>query len=602
MFGLKFSGLNPSLNLTVDTSIKDSEGLSERVGEFVTHIVNGTPLSDTFGIDSLVLGASSADSIAAFSKIRLDVPLNPIVNPLHDEFVKLKSSSIISLLSPLDLKTGPVKIGAAVDRAALLDAAVSFNNAWPVRLRGLGYIGLSLGLDDTSITSIEIPGLAISQGINQLDLKVRAHFPSSEEIKKKVGVFSQDLMDHFGNTMQSISVSRLVFGPSSQVSFKFLSRGLLKIASSYIFSKEALDYFKKALSPLSQISIQDAIALHGLSLAFSPSKIISAGIKGLTKTNISVAVDLPFVGINTALDSTPAFDIQVSPVIVSGSGPVDLNTQVSVHDSDELATKIDSVVDHLLQKVDQSGKIGFSNLIFGQSSTDSIDAFSQINLAFNIDSLLSPIKNSQFNSSSLLKKIDLTFGGIEAQMKPNRIVDVNLNGKLNNGFSVNLTGLGYYSLNAGLDDVGILSVSGSAPDVYPGQNELNVNANVNFPSKPEIRSKVGHFVNDLIQKGLGSSKDNVTADTLLFGATQESSFKFLSRVRLSLPSSSILKPSLLSNSSGINFNVQKVAIDGTHSQSQSLHVDLDALIKNVGFNVGLDVPYASVQLGLNHNL
>ena len=58
----------------------------------------------------------------------------------------------------MDLKTGPVKIGAAVDRAALLDAAVSLNNAWPVRLRGLGYIGLSLVLDDTSITSIDIPG------------------------------------------------------------------------------------------------------------------------------------------------------------------------------------------------------------------------------------------------------------------------------------------------------------------------------------------------------------------------------------------------------------------------------------------------------------
>ena len=68
--------------------------MSERVGQFITLIINGTPLSDTFGIDSWVL-SMIANSIAAFSKIRLDVP---IVNPLHGEFEKLKSFTITTFL------------------------------------------------------------------------------------------------------------------------------------------------------------------------------------------------------------------------------------------------------------------------------------------------------------------------------------------------------------------------------------------------------------------------------------------------------------------------------------------------------------------------
>lgn len=621
-FSLSAKGSNPILNLDVLSELRDSDDLADEVAKVIDVILNGGSSSQHFGLENLVLGASASDAISAFSQVNIGVPVDVISKPAHDQMMKLFGGSVSELLRSIDLNLGDVKIGAAPDRKFLLDTPITFKSGLLLSLTGLHYIGLSLGLDGTLLTNVELPRFDLKPGSNKFDLSVKAQFPSSGAIQDKVGGLAGDLQHHLGETSQRLQISGLLFGSNPAKPIKFLNRAVINLASSHLFTPETADYFYKMIIPSSSgISLANSVKLDGAAIEFSESeKIIKAGLIGSTKANISVSVALPYVSVSSKLNSVDSFGVTLDNLKLSGTGPFDLHSAVRVHDTDALADNVANLVEDIAAGRTLSSTFGVRQLNFGASSSDFVDTFSKVTLDFNLERLLRPILNSNYTISSVLELLNVSPSGLDVKTAPARSLDVFLQGKLDNGFSLSLKNLGFFGLSAGFDHFNaasfppILSVFGSAANVNPGQNDFSLRTNVFFPSNSENQKRVAVFAQQLYNGGLGTTKENLTATGLLFGASKDASFKFLSKAALSVASSSFLtdgvKVSLL-NLLGVGkggrlfdlFSFSKLNVDGSSDTAHSVNFDLGMAIKNTGsLRSSIHFGHLDADIGLNDKL
>ncbi len=604
-FGLALTGNTPTVKASFLVDINDSDSLASHVSKISEDILNDVISTQKFGVDSIILGASASDTMTGFSKVSANISAETILKPIKEVFKSILSVDLLSLTTAANATIENIKIGAAAGRNIVLESLIIFQSKIPVKISGIGFVGLSLGLDDTSIMSLEVPSeIDLSPGLNKLPIFIKALFPSSETIQEKVGTFSRNIQDHLGSTSEKLFVTGLTVGHDSGSSLQFLSKGLFKIASSYLFNPKTFEFFTNLLLS-SPISFSD-LEVSSITLGFI-EKTINAGLTGSTNSSISIDIDLPFVSLGSSLDKTDAFDIAVSGLKVGGKGPLALQSAVGVKDSEELSDKIKNVFDAAIYGTEIPGSLGIKKLGFGISSSDYIDSFSKIVIDFGLKGVIGPLLSGSFNTSTILDKVGISPRGVEISSLPGKSIKADLTAGLNNGLALNITGLGYIGINLGLDHIDILSVSGSIDNIIQGQNDLKLQTFVNFPSSDVIQNKVGSFADDLQKNGVGHTPQNITAGSLTFGSSKDNSFLFLSKAKLSFRSSSIITSDFIAlitkalglSSSILNdFALTKAHING-ETDPQSLLVDLGLDLKNVSLSVGLDLGYAGLALDLN---
>ena len=611
-FGLYMSGLNPVLNLEVVSEMHDSDDLANEIVQVVDVIFNGETSTQRFYVENISLGSSPNDTISSFSKVEIGVPADVILKPAHDEMLSLFNRPLAELLRSIDFKLNRLELMAIPNRSLILASPLVFKSGLIISLSGLQYIGVSLGLDGIPFTSVEIPSFSLKHGVNSFNLSLNAHFLSSDSIQYKVAEFFDHLQKHLGETDEILTVNGLVFGVNPSNPIKFLSRALIKLASSKIFTRDSINYFSKQILP-SSLSFSDALKLDGLALDFTPEKVVKAGATGSTKSNALISLNFPFVKTDITVDSIDAFDISVSQLHISGNGPLAITSSVTVHDTDELANTVSNIVDESLHGLKIKESIGVRHIIFGASSTDTIDTFSKVCIQTGLEDILRPILNTKLNGSSYLNQISGSVSELNLKTAPNRSLNVSLVGKLQNGFSLTIKNLGFFGVSAGLNDfTPIFSVFGSVPNVIPGTNHLSLNSTVHFPSSPENRRKIAFIADEVYTGGFGSTKENITAIDLVFGASRDAAFRFLSKAAISVASSSVLTSDfkvyllkLLGVDQGGNLtdllSFSKAVINGA-ADPQSINFDIGFDIKKTGIQSKINLDYVETGIQLNDKL
>jgi hypothetical protein len=162
--------------------------------------------------------------------------------------------------------------------------------------------------------------------------------------------------------------------------------------------------------------------------------------------------------------------------------------------------------------------------------------------------------------------------------------------------AVSLAGLLHIGASVGIDDVDIMNLDMPGIAINHGSNKVDLNVNMEFPSKSSIRDKVASFGRDLSEH-FGETNQVFTASNIKVGLSDTDYLKFLSKAHFGIKSSAILNQkvvdSLLSgevgNASFLDLGQLKKADIEFHDSS-----DIDASILaniSIPFQVLINMPF-----------
>jgi hypothetical protein len=596
-FGMKISSAVSHFTAEVKVAFDRGVLISDKISRLVNAIFTGAHSLGAIQIDGVVLGTSALDKTEAFSKISIDIPIALLFESLHDQLKMFSEHEIHTLLSDLGMIIDGIEFKALQARSVQFDSNIEFHNPFIFSVTGLGFVRVALSIDEQKIATVHLPrGFSIQPGTNKLKLSAKAQFKSSLQVQQKVGLFADHLQSRLGTTEEYLVLSGITFGVDEKSSITLFEKTNIKIPSSYLLTEQVFDIFPK-------IPSKNDIILNNLALNFKElTKTIGLDVGGTLDASFPLDLDFPQLALKILVDKANGFELSFSGIKIDRTGQFNLISSIAVYDTEELAYKIKSVADAIIEDYSIPSSLEFAGLIFGISSNDFIDAFSHVKVIVPLNDIIPAVSAYSSKISQLKDKLDISLKSVGIQSLPEQTVEVNVKGSFTNGLNLTLSGLGYLGLSLGLDKTDILLVDAAIPDILHGNNNVDLSTNIKFPSSSVIRSKVAQYANDLYTLGAESANSNFTAQSFVFGNSKKNSFKFLSKALLSIKLSDFLTPdftnSLKSSFDSQFLTLQKVHVNGA-AEDFSLLVDLSFIVEEVKMDLNLNIGYASLDIGIN---
>ncbi|KAJ3308948.1 hypothetical protein HDV04_000594 [Boothiomyces sp. JEL0838] len=606
--GLGLTAGNSALTLKPLVKINDVDSIAQKIGSIASDIVNGNSVSSTVGINQISFGVSQSDSINAFSMLNVAVPVEKLMNTAGGS---LQIPSFKDFVNSYGISLGGLSVKAKQQRSVDLGTLLKFNNNFPVTLSGLNFVSASAGIDNVEVVIVGIPGLALSPGANLFNTSISATFPSSSTIQSKVATFISNVNNNLGHTNENLAVAGIAFGYSQAEQFKFLSQSKFEIGSSRILNQNTMSDLTSLVQQKVNLNLADIVALKSLNAEFTKDKKIIASIGGSTFLNFPVSIELPYVTLDATVDQVDGFYIGVDNLNLQGTGPLSISSTVTSPDTESLAFKIASIVNAIENNNPLPGLIGGGKLVFGMDSSDKIDTFSQVLVNLNLENVARPIINNfpSLNVQELFNGLGLKISEATVSAKPNKVLAASASMSLTNNFALDVKGLNYVFTGVGINTVEILEFySPSFASITHGNQSLNVDMELHFPSSDIIKSTFGKFATDLTEN-FGKTTELISLANLAFGFDESSKFNFLSRSMIGAKSSSILNQNTLDAAlqivSNMGFNLSQIIdqvqvqnLDATFVENSNINAAIGANIL-MPFQISLDMPYFTSSIALD---
>jgi hypothetical protein len=591
--GINANGTDPVFDVNTRVVVENSAALAAKVGDFVSSFSDSSRI--LLGASGLEFGVSAQDKVTAFKQVYYGVE--------SSIFYKLIPSFDLSAFENLNATARSLQLEVRPRRALVLAGNIQFSNQFPISISGLNYVRLDFGIDNVSITEVSVAGISLSRNTNSLNLSVEVRFPSSVVIQDTVNTLGNDLSTNFGATQQKFVVSNLMFGSSSEDAHSFLQASRISILSSKVVNQENYERLMKAASSLALPDMREMITLQKLDVQFQSSKRISLGLDAVLNA-IPIRVNLPFIRVKSSVDYESAFDLRIDGLQTVRS-PLQSGVEVQVQDSESLASKIAPVVRSLIKKEPLPGRVGVSSLVFGLASEDFIDTFERLEVNVVLEAIARPILNQLpvMNSTAIVESLGLDIQAVSLDTKPSKQMQMGLTVNVTNPLAISISGLNYFSASAGIDGVGIVSLSSPAFALTPGRNQLRLMLELFFPSSDQIMDTVAKFAQEL-SSNLGKTSQLLSVSDVHFGSSKESAFMFLKRSVIGISSSTLLNQSTMElalrllRERVLDSSLPTVRKLGIDFQSDSIDASFESQI-NIPFQATLVMPVVSSSILVN---
>ena len=582
--GLKLTGNGPTpLDMAIQMAFNDIDPVATSVANLVDGISSRAPLIGTLGGGYLILGAGPNDFISTFSKVVIKLPTSIIGNPIKQLLanteatqnlpqnvrVNIDMNQLWKIMDPSEAALGlKAREGHSMDATI----KINFNNPFRVSIDGLGFMGANVHIDSVPFLKSSLVGFGIAEGRNSLSTASNIAFPSSDAIKEKMVLYVQAMLQTATTKLISnVDIDGLFFGNSPSDYVKLFRKVKLSLPASLLINHDVVTSVSQYLSTLKMPfdmnmvnSVMRSIKLGQARIAFSPSKQIDSTIDLSSvfpfKKPVTFDLSMPYASAGSLVDSVRGIDAVVNGFSLTGYDRhrISVSTSLIVHDTDDLATKIGAITDALNSKKPLPGSIGGGYVRFGLSSADHIDTFSNVAVSFQLEKLVKMLLNrtSSIKKSSIdltpmtaaLKQFGISISAVKLEGRPNRSLNTGAVVTLGNPFPISLTGLSYYSMYGGMEGIPIFYAAGNGLSISQGTSDASLNLMIQFPSSPVIQVMIAKFTNDIIQgystRTLGNTPQQLLVGGLMFGTSQETAFKFLSKVNIAIPSKWILSQSM----------------------------------------------------------
>ncbi|KAJ3318027.1 hypothetical protein HDV06_000877 [Boothiomyces sp. JEL0866] len=598
-----------------------SPGMDQAVASIVNSVFSTNPSSDVIGIQGVKLipvqQTSPSSIIDQFSLVKVEVALNKLKSFISNlQTAKSKLLDISAVIPPtgfvdtINLSFLYASAAAKQNQVMAVGANISYTNILPISAK-IPYAGATVSIDNLPTFIVQITGIQVDRKSGALSPRLNVQFGKDQKVPASLATFVQNFLN--GQIPQSVSIGQIFFGTSPDDQNGLLSTTMVNVNPylSNIASYGAK--IGKALSGvvISELQKRDGLfsldlfgeikfALDQVDLSILPNKIIGVNIGSTLGLPFPVELNLPYVAVSLSIDKELFANVNLGLGLSAGNSALSLKPVVNINDSDNVAQNIASVVSDIVNGNTVTSDFGINQISFGASQSDTITAFSLLNVVVPIEKLMSAAGGSLKIPSfkDFVNNYGISLGSLSVKAKPQRSVDLGTSLKFHNNFPVSLSGLNYITASAGIDDVKVVSVGLPGISLSPGSNLFNASISASFPSSAAIQQKVATFVSN-VNNNLGHTSENLAVAGITFGFSQSEQFKFLSQAKFEIGSSAVINQNTVSDLTSLV--QQKINLNlGDIVSLKSLNAEFTKdkrIIASVGgstslnFPISIDLPY-----------
>lgn len=382
-------------------------------------------------------------------------------------------------------------------------------------------------------------GLTFSHGNQSVPLDLNLSFPSSEKAKSLTRDFYNVIYNlGWGHSPQILSFTNIQFGYSSEDSIKMFSKSVIRLPSSKLFSREAVDYilhqfgFPNGIDSITSVDeMLQRLDVRGANMDVSKPGIASIKAEcNILRVPFNLKVAFPLMKVDLFTNgflwaSASLHDLKVYP-LSDGSG---LGSTVVIdflfYDSKDAQSYIKNLIEEMYWGNTVTGTMGGSGIYFGVSDSDVIDTFSLIYGELSTLHVATPGKNL---FSQLLGTLDLRDVLLSVRDENTFYSNVlaHLNCTLPNIFST----IPYLHMEGFIDDshFGTLESDG----IYFDNGNIVANSSVIFSSNKTVHQTVATLVSNIMFHYPQKITTTATVKNIRFGASKESAITFIQEANI----------------------------------------------------------------------
>ncbi|KAF9400313.1 hypothetical protein BGX21_004567 [Mortierella sp. AD011] len=635
--GLHLSPGTMSGEVLVDLQFNNDAVASAQLGALINGFFDGS-LNQIVNIGNLTIGAEGNTTATGillnnlFGGIQIDLPLLDISTAFYAQILlgyiapslPIDISNLSSSGSSLSSYLKNLAISTAAGHTLLIEPKIQLPLDFELDL-DIPYLALDINLEDNLLGELFLANL-VGSGSGEVDISVGIGIVFNEpapEIPPIVAKIVNGLTT--GSSLDIlVGVSNLAIGVSPSDAINTLNNinmaasisdfitGSLSVSGSGVGSETSVTVASNAIAV--KVGSLVSLTVHEASISVLPNNLVSVGINLDMFLGIPVAANIGYFGVQLSLDGTNLAGVDLTSGLnyAGGTAEMEMNVAVSVGTGSEISGKVANLVNAIIANQTISSSLGIGNIVIGQSSSDLINALSDLSFSVSLDGLSGGSASSLSTSSldSLIAQLGLSVSDLSLATISGAGLQIGAKASFSDPIPISLS-VPFIGVSGGLDNVDIVNVGLNNLAMAPGANALQAQVDLNFNNAAEAQTKVATFVGEIVGGQLGSTPEVLTVHNLRIGASASDYFDILSQIDVSIPSKDIL------TQANVNSLLSKLGLNTTQASSDllsNLHLGAIAInlnnapvielgtsitVSNISLNAAVSIGYFGFDVALD---
>ncbi|KAF9910142.1 hypothetical protein EC991_007274 [Linnemannia zychae] len=538
-FSLAPQGSDLAISAKVEIALQSSPELSGAISGMIGAILANQTLPRTnLVVSGAVFGGSPTNVFTILQGLAIPIDISPYIAKIGGML-----GGAGSLLNGIGLSGLAIDLNQAPNIG--IDANVAIQNfALPAKL-AVGYVGLSVAVNDVPLVKVGIPKIEL--GTSGTALTIGTHV----DVTLQETETSQTLVAGLVNAIVAgqqpqgtVTISNIGFGPSESNIYTILQGVKIPIPISKILS------LVPAAGAGNATSILDKLSLESANINMNNPPSIGADVAiALLGVQFDAKLLLDYVSVSAFLDATPLATVSVPGIALSsGNNQVALNVNalVNLANNAEIQSKVAAIADEIMGKgAASSVNLVVSNVAFGANADKVFHILDKVKVSVPLAPYIQKLTGIVGGGGN-----STTPGGAAPSFTVTQM-DISALGPkdLSVALGASIGGIGskisvqmpYIALRISVAGLGL---------VYPVVNNFelkngNVAMTLALPFQ-SLASAVMPMMSTPISQLLftqfsGKAPGEVVAGTIMFGASSSQAFNIASKIRLGVTIDSLFQ-------------------------------------------------------------
>ncbi|KAJ3217586.1 hypothetical protein HDU67_007658 [Dinochytrium kinnereticum] len=539
---LEFSttaGLNilPSGPLILDSRLafSNADDIQNSVASLADDVFTKNTFGDhSVGLGGIRIGVSRDDTIRAFRKISVTVPLRDVISLSGEAPPNLGSI----LLEDMQLALAAIGVSTRPAQVLGLDAAASFKLPFPVSLR-LGSVGAGFGSGGVDVAAFVIDNLRADGRDGQttrLDLNTDMKFSETNEAQDAVASMVSGI---FAGSKTSVQIGQLLIGASRSDVIRSFSKVKVPLDLSALLQKFIPIKFPASFEDLSK---QLDLSLTSASVSTLPSSSMGLTAQANLKLPLDLTVSLGYLSTGVTVSNAPFVTFSTpSGLSLMNNHPLILNGNAAFSNSDVTQTAVAVLCDSVFkQGTFGDSAFGVQGLKIGVNPSDTIRALEKISVSIPLASVIK-LEGTLDLGKVVTDTLKLSIASVDLATKPGKLLGLAARVGLQLPFDLSLkmdyVGAGVGAQGVGLAMAGISNLNIGGPGVGRAQ-ALNLLTDVSFSEASEAQDAMASLVTDVLSNSPSTSID---LRSLSFGVSDSDKVQSFAKARLPLSIATLIQ-------------------------------------------------------------
>ncbi|KAI8907061.1 hypothetical protein DFJ77DRAFT_188322 [Powellomyces hirtus] len=534
-----------AINALLANTFGSDPTLPESVKQLFDKVSAGQLSALGISVTGIRFGLSAEQSVGALSSVAVPIPLDTLLTAGGNatsglNLATLFPGAVISL-DTLKPQIRALNVAAA-EKGLIIAPSVNVNNPLPVSA-SMPFIGLTVSVGDTQLTSAALSGLQITSGQNALDLSLANTFGTDAALPANIKQLFDDVSA--GRAVESISVGGLRFGPNEAESVSALSGINIKVPLNFLAgggSAAPSGLSLATLFPNASLSLNDINPqIQLVNITAVANGIDIAPAVSLTNT-LPISLSIPFIAFSTSINNNQFISSKLSGLgLASGQNNINAVLANQFGTDAALPGSVKQLVDSVV--AGQFSQLGLSvtGITFGVSEASSINLFSAINAPIPVDQILGgqQTSNTTTRSSDITKLFpafgNLTLSSFAPVLRKADLAstadgfNLDINAGLTNPIPVSVN-IGFVSTDIALAQSKLAAVSISNLALGTGQTELAPSVNMVLGRDAALAAEISSIFTTAQNGGVA----NIGVGALTFGPDAQNAVTTFSQISIPL--------------------------------------------------------------------